>query len=67
MGHVKVKVKISNVSRAKVVEVDALVDTGAILTVIPRRIADMLNLRPTGKQLLKLLAVGLNLSVLGRG
>jgi len=49
LGHVKVKVEISNVSRAKVVEVDAVVDAGATLTVIPRRIADMLNLRSTGK------------------
>jgi len=29
--------------------VDALVDTGATLTVVPRRLAEELGLRPTGK------------------
>ena len=66
MGHVKVKAKIGNVSRAKVVEVDAVVDAGVTLTVIPRRIADMLNLRPTGKTVVETTGGRIELE-LGRG
>jgi len=44
-----VKAKIGNVDGKKVVEVDALVDTGATLTVVPRRLAEELGLRATGK------------------
>jgi aspartyl protease family protein len=49
MGHVWVRVKIGDPDKKRVVEVDALVDTGATLTVIPRRLADKLGLKVTGK------------------
>jgi len=46
MGHVRVRIKLANPStRADTVEVsDALVDTGATLTTVPRTLADRLNL-----------------------
>ena len=53
MAHVWVKVKLSDENFTKVVETDALVDTGATLTVIPRRIALDLNLKPTWKSLVE--------------
>ncbi len=49
MGHVRVNVRIGNVDLSKVVEVKALVDTGATLTVIPRSLANDLGLSITGK------------------
>ncbi|MEM4417040.1 MAG: aspartyl protease family protein [Nitrososphaerota archaeon] len=49
MGHVKVKAKIGDPNREKIIEVEALVDTGATLTVVPRRLADELRLEVTGK------------------
>ena len=44
MGHVKVKAKIGDPNREKIMEVEALVDTGVTLTVVPRRLADELGL-----------------------
>ncbi len=49
MGHVWVKVKIGDPGKKRVIEVEALVDTGATLTVIPRRLANELGLEPTGR------------------
>jgi len=49
MGHVWVKAKIGDPDKRRVVEVNALVDTGATLTVIPRKLASELELRVTGK------------------
>jgi len=49
MGHVWVKAKIGDPGKRRVIEVDALVDTGATLTVIPRRLANELGLEVTGK------------------
>lgn len=49
MGHVWVKARVGSEDCSKVVEVDALVDTGATLTVIPRSLAETLNLKVTGK------------------
>ncbi len=49
MGHIWVKARISNIDRTRSVEVEALVDTGATLSVVPRRIADELGLEITGK------------------
>ena len=44
MGHVWVKAKICSMDKSKCVDVDALVDTGATLSVIPRRIAEELGI-----------------------
>ena len=46
MGHVRVRIKLANPARVRdVVEVDdALVDTGATFTTLPRPIADRLGL-----------------------
>lgn len=49
MGHVWVKARIGDPDRNKTVEVDALVDTGATLTVVPRKMALELGLKATGK------------------
>ncbi|GAB6944857.1 aspartyl protease family protein [Vulcanisaeta sp. JCM 14467] len=49
MGHVWVSARIGNVDLSRVVEVRALVDTGATLTVIPRSLANELGLAVTGK------------------
>lgn len=49
MGHVWVNVRIGNVNLSRVVEVKALVDAGATLTVIPRSLANELGLSITGK------------------
>ncbi|ADM27366.1 conserved hypothetical protein [Ignisphaera aggregans DSM 17230] len=49
MGHVWVKARIGDPSKRRVIEVDALVDTGATLTAIPRRLANELGLEVTGK------------------
>ncbi len=49
MGHVWVNARIGNVDLSKVVEVKALIDTGATLTVIPRSLANELGLSITGK------------------
>jgi len=49
LGHIWVKVKLGDPEKRKVVEVEALVDTGATLTVIPRKLAEQLSLKITGK------------------
>ncbi|MEM2593496.1 MAG: aspartyl protease family protein [Candidatus Bathyarchaeia archaeon] len=53
MGHVWVKAKIGDENRIRLIETDALVDTGATLTVIPRRMSVDLNLKPTGKSIVE--------------
>jgi len=53
MGHVRAKVRIGDPNKERVIEVEALVDTGATLTVIPRRLANELNLKPTGKTMVE--------------
>lgn len=53
MGHVWVKARIGDEDCIKIIEADALVDTGATLTVIPRRMALELNLKPTGKSMVE--------------
>jgi len=74
MGHVWVKVRLGDPAGTKIIEVDALVDTGATLTVIPRRLANELNLSVTGKTLVETGAGRLELDrsrawieILGRG
>jgi len=49
MGHIWVKVRIGRSDGTKYVDTDALVDTGATLTVIPRSLASELDLQVTGK------------------
>ena len=49
MGHVWVRARIGDPDRRRVVEVEALVDTGATLTVVPRRLARELGLPITGR------------------
>jgi clan AA aspartic protease len=49
VGHVWVRARVGDESGSKSAEVEALVDTGATLTVIPRRIAEELGLRVTGR------------------
>lgn len=53
MGHVWVRVKIGDVNRRKVIDVDAIVDTGATLTVVPHRLAKELNLEITGRSIVE--------------
>jgi clan AA aspartic protease len=47
--HVWVRARVGDESGSKSAEVEALVDTGATLTVIPRRLAEELGLRVTGR------------------
>jgi clan AA aspartic protease len=49
VGHVWVRARVSDESGSKSAEVEALVDTGTTLTVIPRRLAEELGLRVTGR------------------
>jgi len=49
MGHVWVKARIGDPGKRGIIEVDALVDTGATLAVIPRKLANELGLEITDK------------------
>lgn len=49
MGHVWVSIKIAREDGSSAIETRGLVDTGAILTVIPRRLAESIGLKPTGR------------------
>jgi len=42
MGRIWIKARIGGPGKRRIVEVDALVDTGATLTVVPRRLAEEL-------------------------
>jgi len=53
VGHVWVKAKLGDPERVNVIEVNALVDTGATLTVIPRDVARELRLKPTGRSVVE--------------
>ncbi len=50
MGHVNVEVKITNPENGKFVEEMALVDTGATNTILPRELAEQLQLKTTSKR-----------------
>jgi len=53
MGHIYTTIKISNMERSKVTEVQALADTGATLTVIPQAIAQELELGEVSTEMVK--------------
>lgn len=44
MGHVYVRARICSLDKSKCMDVDALVDTGATLTAIPRSLAEKLGI-----------------------
>ena len=46
MGHSWVEVEISDLERRKLTKVKALVDTGASLTVLPKKLAEELEIKP---------------------
>ena len=58
MGHVKTEVKIEDLKGDKIIQVEALVDTGSTFTVIPEDIARELNLPVTGERVKVLTARG---------
>ncbi|MEM1677230.1 MAG: aspartyl protease [Nitrososphaerota archaeon] len=49
MGHIVVRVRVGPPSRERLVEVEGLVDTGATLTVIPRKVSYEIGLEIVGK------------------
>jgi Predicted aspartyl protease len=49
LGHVWVRARVGDESGSRSAEVEALVDTGATLTVVPRRLAEELGLKVTGR------------------
>jgi Predicted aspartyl protease len=53
MGHIYTKIKLSNMERTKVKEVQALADTGATLTVIPQKVAQELELGELTREMVK--------------
>ncbi|RLI75778.1 Retroviral aspartyl protease [Archaeoglobales archaeon] len=54
MGYVKIKVKVSNIETGKAKEVELIVDTGAIYTIIKRKTLEELEIEPIGKRKFKL-------------
>ena len=50
MGHSWVDIEISDLERKHSKEVQALVDTGASLTALPKKIADELGIKPTSQE-----------------
>ena len=61
MGHVWVRARVGDESGSKSAEVEALVYTGATLTVIPRRLAEELGMRVTGRTEVETAAGGITL------
>jgi len=54
MGYVKVKAKVSNpLKREKYLELELLVDTGAIYSALPEDILNKLEIKPMGKRSFK--------------
>jgi len=53
LGHVWVRSKIGDEGCSRFVEIDALVDTGTMLTIIPRKLAMDLGLKLTGKSIVE--------------
>jgi clan AA aspartic protease len=55
VGYVRVRGTVANPSdRSLSVELEFIVDTGAIYTVIPKSVADMLKLKETGRRRFKI-------------
>lgn len=50
MGHSRIEVEISDLEKKKSTEVKALVDTGASLTVLPKKLADELGIAATSEE-----------------
>jgi aspartyl protease family protein len=53
MGHIYVKVKISDEKLNKIIETHAIVDTEVTLTVLPRKIASELGLKTKGSNIVE--------------
>jgi clan AA aspartic protease len=53
MGYIYVKVKIADETLNNILETQGIVDTGATLTVIPRKIASELGLKTTGSNIVE--------------
>ena len=51
MGHVWVEIKVSDTEKKKSAIVEAMVDTGAMLTVLPERLADELGINAVEEQI----------------
>lgn len=50
MGHSWVEVELSDMERKKYAKVKALVDTGASLTVLPKKLAEELGVEPVSRE-----------------
>jgi len=59
MGHIEVEVTLSDIQQTKSIKINALVDTGATLSVIPEEISKELNLSKTGEKAKVLTAKGI--------
>lgn len=51
MGEIFVEIEIANLERTKSKKVKALVDTGASLTTLPRKLADELGIKPERQEM----------------
>lgn len=51
MGHVWIEIKVSNAEKEKSATVEAIVDTGALLTVVPKRLADELGINSVEEEI----------------
>ncbi len=51
MGHIEVEATIYSLDGKKMVKTRALVDTGAMLTAIPKEVADNLGIEPSGEKI----------------
>jgi aspartyl protease family protein len=59
MRHIEVEVVLSNIQQTKSIKINALVDTGATLSVIPEEISKELNLSKTGEKVKVLTVKGI--------
>lgn len=54
MGEIRVKCRLNKVGEKKGIEIDALVDTGAVMTLLPEDLVDSLGLERNGKVVVSL-------------